>query len=61
LAITHIIHRAQGLTFDSTNVYKHDVMYITFFHVKNLKKKKLSSTFVNVFFQIDPNVAMDMC
>jgi hypothetical protein len=59
LVVTRIIHQAQGLTldyfaFDPNNVYKHGFLV--------LKKRKFLplATFVDEFFQIDPNVVREM-
>ncbi len=66
LVATRTIHQTQGftldyLTFDPTNVYKHDLTYTTFFHIKKKENFYLLQPLGMNFFQINPSVAMEMC
>ncbi len=66
LDATCTIHQAQGLTldyltFDPTNVYKHGLTYTTLSRVKTKETFYLLQPLSMNVFQIDPNVAMEMC
>jgi len=59
------IHRTQGetfdyLTFDPTNVYRHSLTHITFSCVHKKNFFYLLQSLQMIFFQIDPNVTMEM-
>jgi hypothetical protein len=65
LVITRTIHQTQRLTldqltFDHNGVYKHDLTYITFSCIKNKENLYILQPLQMIFFQINPNVTIEM-